>query len=134
MGETIDIVAFGPRVVRVRRVKFQHSIAGVTVYCLSFAPLRHYLLAAPLAALLGCAGLPAGSGPEFSSFVVMGENGGAVARVLIGAPACPALTLDGRCRLKWCTTRSLASAPNRAPTATSRCARATRGCCKRTAR
>ena len=69
------------------------------MHSLLFATVRrHVTLIAPLAALLGCAALPPGNGqgPGFSSFVVMGENGTAVARVLIAAPACPAIILDGR--------------------------------------
>ena len=63
----------------------------------SFSAWRRWLACgAPLAALLGCAGLPAGSGPEFSSFVVMGEHGDAIVRVLIAAPACPLILLDRR--------------------------------------
>lgn len=50
-----------------------------------------------LAALAGCAAsTPAAPpAPEFSSFVVLGENGHATARVLIEAPACPAIDIDG---------------------------------------
>ena len=69
------------------------------MHSLLFASVRrHATLIAPLAALLGCAALPPenAQGPEFSSFVVMGENGAFVARVLIAAPACPAIMLDGR--------------------------------------
>jgi hypothetical protein len=61
--------------------------------------LRSLRYAAPLAALLGCAAPPPASGPgggDFASFVVLGENGNAVARVLIAAPACPAIVLDQR--------------------------------------
>lgn len=36
------------------------------------------------------------AGAEFSAFVVLGEDGAAVARVLIAAPACPAIEIDGR--------------------------------------
>jgi hypothetical protein len=52
---------------------------------------------AALAALLaGCATAPSGPPPAFASFVVLGENGAAVARVLIDAPACPAIEIDQR--------------------------------------
>ncbi|WP_317204105.1 metallophosphoesterase [Janthinobacterium sp.] len=47
------------------------------------------------ASLAGCAALPP-PGPDFASFVVLGEHGAAVARVLIAAPACPAIEVDGR--------------------------------------
>ncbi|WP_353404354.1 metallophosphoesterase [Duganella hordei] len=48
-----------------------------------------------LASLLaGCA--TAVQQPDFSSFVVMGDNGAAVARVLVAAPACPDIVIDGR--------------------------------------
>lgn len=46
--------------------------------------------------LAGCASAPPTPAaiPEFSAFVVLGDQG-AVARVLIDAPACPAITVDG---------------------------------------
>ena len=63
------------------------------------APLAAPVATALLATLLGgCAALaptPAPA-PEFSSYVVLGENGRAVARVLIDAPACPPLQIDQR--------------------------------------
>ena len=63
------------------------------------APGRLALAGLALATLLGgCAALaptPAPA-PEFSSYVVLGENGRAVARVLIDAPACPPLQIDQR--------------------------------------
>jgi hypothetical protein len=50
-----------------------------------------------LASLLaGCATVV--QPPDFSSFVVMGDNGTAVARVLIAAQACPDIVIDGRPR------------------------------------
>lgn len=49
-----------------------------------------------LAALGGCAATAPTPSPEFSSFVVLGENGHATARVLIEAPTCPAIEIDGR--------------------------------------
>ncbi|MFS2136887.1 metallophosphoesterase [Duganella sp. Dugasp56] len=53
------------------------------------------LPALALASLLaGCA--TAVQPPDFSSFVVMGDNGAAVARVLVAAPACPDIVIDGR--------------------------------------
>ncbi|MES2346087.1 MAG: metallophosphoesterase [Pseudomonadota bacterium] len=48
-----------------------------------------------LASLLaGCASVV--QQPDFSSFVVMGDKGAAVARVLVAAPACPDIVIDGR--------------------------------------
>jgi len=44
--------------------------------------------------LAGCATI--GQAPAFSSFVVLGEHGTAVARVLIDAPACPEIVIDQR--------------------------------------
>jgi len=46
------------------------------------------------AMLAGCATI--GQAPAFSSFVVLGEHGTAVARVLIDAPACPEIVIDQR--------------------------------------
>ncbi|MYM97941.1 hypothetical protein GTP90_29245, partial [Rugamonas sp. FT81W] len=46
------------------------------------------------ALLAGCATV--GQPPAFTSFVVLGEGGAAVARVLIDAPACPDIVVDGR--------------------------------------
>ncbi|MES2159938.1 MAG: metallophosphoesterase [Pseudomonadota bacterium] len=46
------------------------------------------------AVLAGCATV--GQAPAFSSFVVLGEQGAAVARVLIAAPACPDIVIDQR--------------------------------------
>jgi hypothetical protein len=55
------------------------------------------LPALALASLLaGCATVV--QPPDFSSFVVMGDNGTAVARVLVAAPACPDIVIDGRPR------------------------------------
>ena len=51
---------------------------------------------APLAVLFGCAAAPAASKPELASFVVLGEQGVAVARVLTSAAQCPVIELDGR--------------------------------------
>lgn len=54
-------------------------------------------LLAPLTLLSGCASRgPASATPDFSYYVVLGENAQAVARVLIDAPACPALQIDQR--------------------------------------
>jgi hypothetical protein len=60
---------------------------------LSINPCRWAALAALLA---GCAAAPSGPPPAFASFVVLGENGAAVARVLIDTPACPAIEIDQR--------------------------------------
>lgn len=62
-------------------------------------PLFHFPFArlagpATLLASLGLAGCAA-TAPPFSSYVVLGEQGAAVARVLIDAPSCPPLELDG---------------------------------------
>lgn len=51
------------------------------------------LLPATLAALAGCASLEPGPAPE-AAYVVLGEGGAAVARVVTRAPQCPAITLD----------------------------------------
>ena len=51
---------------------------------------------APLAVLFGCACAPAARAPEFASFVVLGEQGAAVARVLTSAAQCPAIAFDGQ--------------------------------------
>jgi len=55
-------------------------------------------LLAPLLALLlaACAAVPPAPPPDFTSYVVLGEQGAAVARVLIDAPRCPDIALDGR--------------------------------------
>jgi hypothetical protein len=50
-----------------------------------------------LASLAGCAALQPAPPPE-AAFVVLGEGGAAVARVLTEAQACPAITLDGQAR------------------------------------
>ena len=52
------------------------------------------LLAAVL--LGGCAATNPSPPPDFTSYVVLGEAGAAVARVLIDAPACPAIELNRR--------------------------------------
>jgi hypothetical protein len=74
------------------------------------------VLATVLATLAGCSALPEANttnnanmmtnnaspsdasrmtdADDFSALVVLGENGAAVARVLIAAPACPAITID----------------------------------------
>jgi hypothetical protein len=57
------------------------------------SPVRIALLAA-LVGLSGCA-LP-GRAPGLASFVVLGEDGAAVARVLKAGAACPSIRLDGR--------------------------------------
>jgi hypothetical protein len=49
---------------------------------------------AAAAAVAGCA--TPGRAPELSSFVVIGEDGAAVARVLTAAALCPTISLDGR--------------------------------------
>lgn len=46
------------------------------------------------AVIAGCAA--PGRAPELSSFVVLGDDGAAVARVLTAAALCPAISLDGR--------------------------------------
>jgi hypothetical protein len=53
------------------------------------------LLPAAFAALAGCASLQPGPAPE-AAYVVMGEGGAAVARVVTRAAQCPAITLDQR--------------------------------------
>jgi hypothetical protein len=54
------------------------------------------LTLASFAALAGCASLhPAGPEPE-AAFVVVGENGAAVARVITSAASCPVITIDGQ--------------------------------------
>jgi hypothetical protein len=57
-------------------------------------PLAQLLL--PLLPLLlsACAALKPVADQDFSSFVVLGENGAAMARVLTAASACPAITID----------------------------------------
>ncbi|MES2259896.1 MAG: metallophosphoesterase [Pseudomonadota bacterium] len=49
---------------------------------------------AALALLSGCASL-APVTPDFTAYVVLGENGAAVARVLVDAAACPSISIDG---------------------------------------
>jgi Calcineurin-like phosphoesterase len=44
--------------------------------------------------LAGCASFRSGPQPE-AAFVVLGENGAAVARVIAGTPDCPSMTIDG---------------------------------------
>ena len=51
-------------------------------------------LAAALVTLSGCASLP--PAPELSSFVVLGDDGAAVARVMTAGAACPSIRLDQR--------------------------------------
>jgi hypothetical protein len=86
-----------------------HFMPGVVVSLAPFALLQRRglpfqsrlslpclaLLCLPLL-LIGCSALPPQTKPAFSSLVVLGENGDAVARVLIAANACPAITVDGR--------------------------------------
>lgn len=55
---------------------------------------RPAALLAVLAVLSGCAA--PGRAPELSAFVVLGEDGAAVARVLSAGAACPAIRFDGR--------------------------------------
>jgi hypothetical protein len=52
------------------------------------------IAAAGAALLVGCAGLAPSRGPE-AAWVVLGEGGAPVARVLTAAPSCPAILLDG---------------------------------------
>jgi hypothetical protein len=59
------------------------------------AYLSRRLALAALAILSGCASLQPPTPPE-AAFVVLGEGGAPVARVLTTATECPALTLDGR--------------------------------------
>lgn len=66
--------------------------------CSSLASYRRLLvLLASACALFGCASVSRGSGSaaDFVSFVVLGENGVPVARVLTVAAQCPAIQLDG---------------------------------------
>jgi hypothetical protein len=68
---------------------------SLTLNCtLSSSPL---VLLMPVFALLGCASVPDTSNvkPDFISFVVLGENGVPVARVLTHAAQCPAIRFDG---------------------------------------
>lgn len=61
-------------------------------------PAAPAALAIPVTALLlaACATVPpAGVEAPFTSFVVLGEDGAAVARVLTEAPACPVIVRDG---------------------------------------
>jgi hypothetical protein len=52
-------------------------------------------LLAALAALSGCASVPPIQ-PALASFVAMGDDGAAVARVITAAPSCPSIRIDGR--------------------------------------
>lgn len=52
--------------------------------------ISRLIFAALLASLMG----RATAASEFSSYVVLGENGAAMARVLIDAPTCPAISFD----------------------------------------
>jgi hypothetical protein len=56
--------------------------------------VRLFYLCAVL--LAGCATLPTAPAPELFSYVVLGEQGAAVARVLSAEPTCPGITIDGR--------------------------------------
>lgn len=56
--------------------------------------MRRLFLSAVL--LTGCSSLPTAPGPELFSYVVLGERGAAVARVLTEGEACPAIVIDGR--------------------------------------
>lgn len=60
--------------------------------CLSLVRLS---LFATLVALSGCASVPPVQ-PDLASFVAMGGDGAAVARVITAAPACPPIRFDGR--------------------------------------
>ena len=51
-------------------------------------------IAATAALAAGCASVPAG--PQEPAFVVVGEDGAAVARLLTRAASCPAIEIDGR--------------------------------------
>ena len=63
------------------------------------APRRHWsLLLLTAISLSGCAtgsGNPGGAS-DATSYVIMAEDGNAVARLLTGAPTCPMITLDGQ--------------------------------------
>jgi hypothetical protein len=59
---------------------------------MSISPRLPWLL---LAALAGCATQPSAP-PPLSAYVVLGEQGAAVARVLTAASSCPLLTVDGQ--------------------------------------
>lgn len=50
----------------------------------------------PAVLLAGCAATNPPPPPDFTSYVVLGEYGAAVARVLIDAPACPEITINQR--------------------------------------
>ena len=50
----------------------------------------------PFLLLAGCATVDTGPAPGDVSFVLLGENGAAVARVITARPACPSLLVDGR--------------------------------------
>lgn len=63
--------------------------------------------------LAGCGTLPPPA-PEAFSFVVLGEQGAAVARVLTQGAACPAITIDGR-RAAMTARAPAGLAPPRAP-------------------
>ncbi len=63
------------------------------MYLLRQSLFRPTLLAA-LAVLAGCAA--PGRAPELSSFIVVGDDGGAVARALTSGAACPSIRLDQR--------------------------------------
>lgn len=84
---------------------------------LSSSPASLASLAA-LTLLAGCAGLapPAapGGAEDFASFVVLGPEGAAVARVLTAAPACPAIELDGRTQPMTLRAPAATLAPRRA--------------------
>ncbi len=51
---------------------------------------------APLLLLTGCAATNPPPPTDFTTYVVLGDQNAAVARVLIDAPACPAIVLDQR--------------------------------------
>lgn len=62
-----------------------------------FAPqFRHVALLSLATTIAGCASFGATSSDNLSSFVVLGEGGAAVARVISSAARCPAITRDGR--------------------------------------
>jgi hypothetical protein len=80
---------------------------------LSSSSFARHALAAALAVLSGCASLPAA--PELSTFVVLGEDGAAVARAITAAGACPSIRFDAR--LQSMTARLPAQVIAQRPTA-----------------
>jgi len=80
-------------VVTIRRRPARPLAGALTAAALKASALVAGAIAAS-ALLAGCATV--GQPPAFTSFVVLGEGSAAVARVLIDAPACPDIVVDGR--------------------------------------